>query len=278
MKTALKKHHRTAILLVLFLFIAALAITIAPGYDWINFYHPFSQAALEGRDPYTTKGVFNPPWLLVITVPFALLPEPLGGKLFSVAAAVAFFAAVLRLPAKTPETVMFFLSPLVISAINIGNIDSWVALGMTLPPQIGLFLVLLKPQVGIGIAVFWLIDSLRSGGIKQAVIIFAPVSLAFLLSVIMFGLYFLGAGDLTQLPTNISIWPWGLAVGIALLFLAVYKHRSELAMLSGFFFSPYVGIASLSIVLFSLLRDRRAAVASFLFTMILFVFMLVTSQ
>lgn len=67
------------------------------------------------------------------------------------------------------------------------NIDRMVVLGLIMPTWIGLFFVLAKPQIGIGVAIFWAFESYRLGKLRQMARDFVPVSLAILISLWIYG-------------------------------------------------------------------------------------------
>jgi hypothetical protein len=72
-------------------------------------------------------------------------------------------------------SILFIFSPPVIFDLWAGNINAFVMLGFILPPQWGLFLVTLKPQIGGGISIYWLVDAWRKGRFKEVARVFLPV-------------------------------------------------------------------------------------------------------
>ena len=142
----------------------------------------------------------------------------------------------------------FLLSSGMIVNSIYGNLDGLVALGFVLPPQIGLFFVLAKPQIGLIAAIFWFIESWRNGGIKLVVKVFLPVTVAFLISMIIFGPWFQNSSNVIQAKWNVSIWPYGIPIGILLLAMAVWKREIRFAIAASPFFAPYLAIHSWAIV------------------------------
>lgn len=141
-----------------------------------------------------------------------------------------------------------------------GNIDWLIPLGAVLPPQIGLFLVLSKPQIGLGVAIFWLIEAYRSGRIKQVIRIFWPVTLATVISVVIYGLYLLQGLQLVDSWWNLSLWPYAIPIGIALVIYAVQNKNILFAVASGAFLSPYLTPQSLAIPIFGIIKNRAVLI------------------
>lgn len=142
-----------------------------------------------------------------------------------------------------------------------GNID-WLALmGVVMPPRIGLFFISTKPQIGIAIAIFWLIETWRDGGWQETVRVFAPVTIAFLLSLIFYGLWPLRASVETSLWWNASLWPMSLPAGIVLLVTAIRKRRLNYAMGASPCFAPYILLHSWVVAVYALIESTPETIA-----------------
>lgn len=211
-----------------------------PAIDWHLFFRPAAQELLHGRSPYNVEGFPMPPWVLLPILPLALLPENIGGALFLLLSLVTFVYSAYRLGATTTTMVVFLLSPPVLHSLLNGNVDAFVILGFVLPPPIGLFFLSIKPQIGAGVAIFWLIEAWRTGRLKGVVKTFTPVAIAWLVSVIVFGFWFLNWQNKVDLWWNASAWPLSIPVGLALLVTAIRKRRKEFAMPAAPCLSPYV--------------------------------------
>jgi hypothetical protein len=138
--------------------------------------------------------------------------------------------------------VFLLLSPLVLHVLLNGNVDWLAALGFVMPPQIGLFFIAIKPQIGIAVAPFWLIEAWREGGWKQAFKTFVPFTMVFLLSLLIYGLWPLEPFrvNVTEVFFNASLWPLSIPVGLALFVTSIRKRRIEYAMAASPCLSPYV--------------------------------------
>lgn len=64
-----------------------------------------------------------------------------------------------RLKKKIWAAAALLFSPFVIGNASTGNIDWLVVIGLILPRPIGLFLLLLKPQLTAGILLLWLLEA-----------------------------------------------------------------------------------------------------------------------
>jgi hypothetical protein len=241
------KFQLTQIILVCFLFLLLAGITLAvvhylpPGIDWQNTYRPATQAVLAGESPYTIDVYYAPPWAVLPLIPFAVLPEETGRAILLIIGFLAYLLSALRLGAKPPALVAFLLSPLVLHNLLNSNLDWLPLLGFTLPPQIGLFFVLVKPQVGIGVAIFWVVEAWMTGGLKNAIRISWPVVTVTLISFVIFGLWPLRFSDAIQLNKdfNASLWPLTLPLGMTLLVTAIRKKDIRYSMPAGPCLSPY---------------------------------------
>ena len=234
-------------MIVLYIILIFLLWKFIPGHyyvDWIIGLRSATWKILSLRSPYTISGIYNPPWTFIPLIPLALLPPRLGAVLLSLLSFFSIIFIARKLGANLLQMVFFLAIPqFAFKAITNPNIDFLAAFGFILPPQIGLFFLAMKPQIGVAVAVFWLVESWRSGGWKKVLRVFAPVSIAFLLSFVIFGPYFMGAGYLVsseEVWWDYKLWPFGIPIGFALLTLAVRKKIMGLSITASPFFSPYV--------------------------------------
>ena len=236
------------------------------GNDWRGAYRPAALAVLAGQSPYTISAFFNPPWILLPMLPLALLPERVGLAIIQAASLIGYGYAARRLGAKWPVLILFLFTPQTLWDANMGNIDWLIALGFVLPPQAGLFLVLLKPQIGAGVALFWLVEAWRRGGVREAVRVFTPVSFAFILSFLLYGPYLLHFGDAVGKSWNLAaaVWPLLLPVGAVLIYGALRERSQGKAILSAVFLSPYVAAPSLAVAVLGLLPAQAPAIIAIL--------------
>ena len=165
-KITLKSKRLLLVLLgiaMLFLLLA-FYFFLPVGHEWSHTFRPAALRLIQGISPYNDQGYlgyYNSPWLLLPIIPFALLPEQLGYAFFTLFGLLAFTFIAYRCKVKSWFVIPILLSYPVTFCLYRGQVDWLVLLGITLPPQFGLLLVLAKPQIGIGIAVYWLISAFR---------------------------------------------------------------------------------------------------------------------
>jgi hypothetical protein len=235
-----KKAQILLIVLCGFVLIGLMTVYLPQGVDWHLAFRPAAQNLLAGRSPYEVDGFFNAPWALLPLLPIAVLPENLGRAILFLVGMLAYSIVAYRLGATKLTLLVFLLSPPVMHGLLNANIDWFAMLGFILPPQIGLFFLVIKPQIGIGVAAYWLVDIWRQKGFRQVVLVFSPVTIAALVSFQLFGIWPLRFGKEIDLWWNASLWPASIPVGIALLAAAIRKRKMEYAMGAGPCLSPYI--------------------------------------
>ena len=204
---------------------------------------------------YVDLNFFNPPWALIPIIPFAILPEQLGHALLGAFTLFSFAYVALQYDAKLLTLIFFLSMPLTLyNAVQL-NVDWLMAWGLLLPPQLGLFFVLVKPQLGVFLAFYWFIEALKSGGAKHVFKVFAPVSIAFLLSFALFGNYFQRATVVFN-ESDKTFWPASIPVGLAILIISFRTKKAELSLSASLLLSPYIQPYSIPLAIFGLLPDQ----------------------
>lgn len=283
----LNRKNWVALLAILGGLVALIVVAplVPPAVDWHTVFRPAALEALAGRSPYTIAGYYYPPWALLPLIPFALFPEDVG-RIFLVVLALGVFAYIAKkLGASKIGVVALLVSPLVLHEVLNGNIDWLAALAVVFPPWIGLFFAVIKPQIGIGLIIFWLFFAWKEGGIKRVIITFSPVTVAYGLSLLFFGLWPLAASKVLNLwwsahfgPVSIpvggehmwelqdfvnsSFWPVSIPLGLALLVTAIRKNDLRYAMGASPVLSPYVLFHSWVIVLLAIVSSTPETVAT----------------
>jgi len=215
------------------------------GRDWRITYRPAVLEMVHGRSPYNIKVFYAAPWSLVPLIPFALLPYEIGNVCIFLLGLFAFAYTAHKLGATPASMVIFLLSAAVVGCLLNGNIEWMPLLGMILPAPIGLIFAVTKPQVGIGIAIYWFIRIYRTKGLWAVVKTFSPVILITLLSFWIYGFWILGfqrtleQSAVSAYAYNASVWPHGIFVGLWLLYKSIQKENPRAAMAASPFLSPY---------------------------------------
>lgn len=225
--------------------LAAAALFLPPGIDWQQTFRPAALATLGGASPYTATPAApyaGAPWGLWLLLPFALMPESLGRALHFAAALLAFAYAARRLGGGPWGVGLVVASPPVVHCLLNSNVDWMPVLGFVLPPQWGLFLIAVKPQIGFTVALWWLVAAWRQGGWRQAWRVFAPVTAALALSLLVYGPWPLNSLEIARMSTgwNASLWPMSLPVGLGLLWASLRRQDQRYAMGAAPCLSPYV--------------------------------------
>ena len=218
----------------------------------------------SGQYPYFDDMVHNPPWLFLIISPLVLLPEDWGVSAFIVIGCMAYAYVALRLGASPFTLLLFLLSPTVLGDVKDANIGWLVSLGFLLPPEFGLLLVMLKPQVGLGIALFWAWGAWKKAGAMGVIKIFLPVTILYAASALIFYPWPFSAGVMALKSWNRSLFPYAIPVALLLIAVSIYKEKKELAIAASPFMAPYVAINSYAPVLFPFLRNNRLMLFAFL--------------
>jgi hypothetical protein len=227
------------------LIITAVAVYFAsflPTADWFDIFDPAARGVFSGLSPYHVPNFNCAPWAVVPLLPIVLFPPNLAHGLMYVVSAFTLFYILWRLKVNLITAVAFFLSPTAIGALLVNNIDPFVISGMLFPPAWGLLLLLIKPQIAVGVVFYTLIESWKKGGFWLVVRIFAPVTILFLAAMIVFPIWPQRMLTLSQNTFNRSTFPYLIPVGLFLLWLA-FKNKN-----------PYFALASPSVTI--MVRQR----------------------
>ncbi len=196
--------------------------------------------------------------------PLALLPEAVGRVMLIFCGLISYAFIAHRLKAKLIAIVFLLLSPLVMHMLLNGNIDWLASFGFILPPQLGLFFISTKPQIGIAVAPFWLVEAWRQGGWKLVVRTFAPFTIVLLLSFVIFGFWpsYSFSYGVAEVWFNASLWPMSIPVGLALLVASIRKRKIEYAMAASPCLSPYALFYSWTGALLAIVSSTPETIAA----------------
>ena len=229
----------------LFYILIALFPYLPIGMDWQQTYRPAALALAHGKSPFSVEIFYAAPWSLIPLIPFALLPYDVGNAGIFLLGLFIFAYVAYKLGANFKSMSIFLLSASVMGCLIYGNIEWMPLIGFILPAPIGLIFAIIKPQVGIGIAIYWFFNILKTKGIWSVVKAFAPVTILTLISFWMYGFWPLRFQQTLELNAkssvsyNTSLWPQGIFIGIWLLYKAIRNEKPRMAMASSPFLSPY---------------------------------------
>ncbi len=229
-----------AIWILIFACIFVVVNYVPYGVDWRTVFRPAAQALLQWETPYSIDGYFNTPWALLPLIPLAILPESVGYAMLVLFSLAGFSYTAHRLGARPSIIVVLLFSPPVLHSLLNGNIDALAVIGFVLPKPIGLFFILIKPQIGIALAIYWLFEAWRQGGVREIIRTFGPVTVVLIGSFVLYGFWPLRFKQEIHLWWNASLWPASIPVGVALLLVSLIRKQKEYAIAASPFLSPYV--------------------------------------
>jgi hypothetical protein len=241
-----------------------ISIFLPSAVDWQSTFRPAALKLVTGRSPYEIEGFFNPFWTLIPLIPIAIFPAQIGRGILFVVTLVSFTYTARHMGAKLLAILVILFSPPSIHGLLNGNIDWLVLLGLAFPPRIGLFFIMIKPQIGIAIIIFWIVEAWRNGGWKQVLHLIWPVSTVFLISIFLYGFWPLRSTREIDLWWNASLWPASIPVGLVLLTTALRKRKINYAMGASPCLSPYVLLHSWIIALYSIINSLPELIVSVL--------------
>lgn len=235
------------------LFAPSLILTALPlGLDWTGTFLP----AIASGDPYNHPAFYSPPWVIHLLTPLTWLPVPIAVWIIILASVVAWILALRKLGASVFITLMMLLTPQLWWGILYANLDFMIPLGLLLPRPLGLIFVLAKPQAGIGIAIYWMIDSYLQGSWKSLIKTAAPLGIVSLLYCIPYGFWPLELFSAVKVGWNLSVFPYLAGAGAVLIIHALRNRKPGLAIAAGPFIAPYVGAQSLPVAALGLLPSE----------------------
>ncbi|MBI9044212.1 MAG: hypothetical protein JEZ06_06990 [Anaerolineaceae bacterium] len=241
----------TGLFAVLLILLAWLLMPDFIGDDWAEVFYPAACALLEGKDPYAVNQFMIAPWVFPLFIPLSWLPVSLAMAILRVLGLFTYSFVAFRMGVKPIGLIAILLSPQIMHNIINCNIDWLAFLGFILPPQIGLFLVIIKPQIGCALMIYWAYDTYQQ---KRMVRTFAPFIIVLILSFMVFGLWPLHFSSVQE-AYNASAWPISLPFGIVLLLKALKEKEIRIAQGISPLFSPHVMFHSWATMLYALIPN-----------------------
>lgn len=222
--------------------------------DWAVFYRPATLALLAGKSPFTIGSYFNPPWILLPLIPFALLPYKVSNAALFLANLIIFIFIGRRSNKRPIPLLALLCSFPVIVCILFGQIDGIALLGLFMPRPLGMIFLLAKPQVGAFVALFWVVEAWRNGKWMQVLKLITPVALLTIASILIFQLtpQNFDVSGLISTKHNTSLWPGSILIGLPLLVYALRSRKQGFALMATPLLSPYIAPQSWSIALIGL--------------------------
>lgn len=235
-------------LLVLAAVAVAIAATAIDMGDFSIFYKG-GRALLAGQSPYTVPGFFSPLHFLLYAGPIALLPYNLAYHLNAFLSALVFLLIFWRLArGSIADLLIMCAAPWLLFVTWYGNNDWLVMLGLFVNPIAGVFLLMLKPQIGIFPALLLLLQLPRrvAAGVVVALVLIFGASFAV-------GMRWGGA---VASDWNTAFFPVTAVLAIPIVLYALRRRRSDVALSVAPALPPYVSPHSWCVMVIWLSRYR----------------------
>ncbi len=206
------------------------------GVDYTHFFRPASQTDA----PYAVAGFYNPFWLLPLLWVFELFGE-YRLAVWVVMNLCAFIYVFMRLKMPLWSILPFFVFSGALMSVFVGNVEGLVAFGMVLPLPLGIVVLMLKPQIGLALTLYYVLSAFVYDGWKRAVLILVPVLVLFTASFFLYGTWFLKPLEvIDRFYNTIYFFPIGVPVGLALIVAGVARRNIGYALMAIPFTSPYM--------------------------------------
>lgn len=234
--------------------VAVWLASFVPDADWHGTFDGVARSLFQNRSPYSQPGLKSPPWAAVLLAPFALFPQQIARGLMLVFTLGVWLYAAWRMQAPRLAVIAMLVSPTAIGSLLAANIDALVLLGVFLPATWGLFLLVLKPQIGFGPGLFDAVEAWRERRIRGIVLTFAPVVIGVVISAILFPVWIQRLEVQTASVWNRTLFPFGVPLGLALLWLSFRRRNAMFALAATPFLAPYVSFPTYVVVQLGLLH------------------------
>ncbi len=233
---------------------------------WFDQVNLFRRAVENASQPYTVGGFVHPPWILILIAPFTLLPLELSVLVQAVCYFLLMTAIIYRFGGDFTAVLITLTSFIALDAVIEMNVDWFALIGLIVPLEISAVFLLLKPQLALGyyFGVHWR---------KWPVIVLVGVAVVIISSLVWPNWIFdildrvqtmsverffnLAPSKLLPLSPFLS---WIIGAGLA--WWAFRRQDPPLGIIAWFFFTPYIALYSLVLLLGILaIRWRLLAVA-----------------
>ena len=248
-----------ALALVSPLMIFAFSLYLPPAGDFLDAFWPAAHIPLH---PYQVGPYLNPPWVALLFYPLTFFTERIAQAVIAYLNLSITLLLVARYGGNRWSFLLVITSAPFLSLLVNGNIDWLPMLAFLLPANWGLAVTFSKPQVGVFAGLVWFKQA------KQKILFLLPAAGLLLLSLLVWGWWFLDmyhqvfqSGRRTVGPWNISPFPWLVPLGVLLLFYAWKREDELLAVTATLCMAPYFAVYSFT-TFFAMLAARAPWVAS----------------
>ena len=206
------------------------------GLDWSHDIGPSVRAWFPA--PWL-KGLPLLPWAALLLSPLGALPDRVATALVNGASVIALAVTIRKMGGRDWMAIPLLVSPFGIYMFGNGQTDCLILAGVTLSGGLDLLIVILKPQVALGV----MMPRLRRAD-RHWWAYLAPLAIVLGLSLLVWPGWPQGIAAYAPvlLPGwwNWSIWPWGVPVGLFLLWRAWRTGDDRLGVAATPLLSPYL--------------------------------------
>ena len=261
-----------ALLIVSPLMVFAFTYFLPPAGDFLDAFWP---AAHIPFDPYGVPAFLNPPWVALLLYPLTFLSERVAQAIIAFSNLGITLLLVARYGGTRWSYILTVTSSPFLSLLFNGNIDFLPMAAFLVPTNLGLALMLSKPQVGIMTGLIWFKQA------RHRVIFLIPAVTLLLISFTIWGWWVpdmlrqsIYADGRSVGPWNISPFPWLVPIGFFLLYYAWKLEDELIAVAATLCLVPYFAAYSLT-AMFAMLaaRSPRAAIIPWVLLWGFFVFL-----
>lgn len=250
--TTFARRHETwtrvvfGLLVGVLLTVAFAMVPMAGGDDWVTF-RGAGLRILAGAPLYGEKVAVsyfsNPPWVAVLLLPLAVLPERWGWAALNSVNLIALVFLVRRWNRGLVKPILVLSSPAAFYILLHGQIEPLVLLVLFLPREWWALAAFTKPQAALGL----LFGVPKTRLLRALVILGAAAAL----SLLFFGDWPLA---LLRQPSPfiegahnlwVGLWPFQVPMAVAIILLGVRRKDERLLVAAGPFASPYATTSTL---------------------------------
>jgi hypothetical protein len=264
--------------LVILLGVAVYFAAFLPSADWYVTFDPAARGVYAGHWPYENPGYRYPPWAILPLLPMVLFPPLLAHGLMVVVTALVLIYIAWRLRAQPLAVAAFLLSPTAVGILLVNNLDPFAISGIFLPPVWGVFVLVIKPQVGVGVMLYYLFQTWKNERFWGCVRTFAPMIIAYSISVAFFPIWVTRMLENPSNSWNRSLFPYAIPVGLLIMWLAIRRKNPYFALAASVFLTPYMTFYSYIAVQIALLhKDVEKVIRRDVLQIILTIFLWVVT-
>jgi hypothetical protein len=201
---------------------------------------------MQGGNPYSVFGFYNPPWIIPLLLPLSIGSAKYSQSLMFVVSILSAIYLCRKMEFGLVGTAAYLLSAPSLLILNLGNIEHILLLALLLPTEWAILAFLIKPQIGLGFILYQAIVSYREEGwAGLSRLISLPTVTIMVISFLVFGYTKMTP---SMMPWNLNLFPYLLPPALFILFLAIKHKKPEYGLVASLGFSPYITMNSFLVV------------------------------